>query len=319
MFPSMKLKYPGYAGVAVAAFGDGPVDVSNSTFTEIGRVGVLYFGAGISGSTFDGNTYTGKGAGDWLDYALDISAGAVINVTNNTISNNNGVASSDGSTSAGFLVTTFLPVVLRLILANNNISNNSTGIFVGYDGSDTSTVTAQNNCFTGNDEGLVSTNPTVDATNNAWGDPSGPYHSALNPAGTGDEVSNDVIFVPWLDTCGGLPTGDNWYNVDQDIYYVTQQAALDYASTGETIQMVSDQPGGGTVTIPGITIDLNGLTGVPGSPFLTVAAADVIVENGTLDGLGSTDPAILIQSGGDNFTLRDAGSYRMAGRGRNRG
>ncbi len=36
----------------------------------------------------------------------------------------------------------------------------------------------------------------INATNNWWGDASGPTHSS-NPSGTGDEVSDNVIFDPW--------------------------------------------------------------------------------------------------------------------------
>ena len=97
---------PNYSGVAVAAFGTGNVDVSNSMFDEIGRIGILYFGTGISGSVFNNNIYTGKGAGLWLDYMLDISAGANVTVTGNTVNDNLGVA-GDGSTSAGILVSTY--------------------------------------------------------------------------------------------------------------------------------------------------------------------------------------------------------------------
>jgi hypothetical protein len=37
----------------------------------------------------------------------------------------------------------------------------------------------------------------ADATDNWWGDDSGPYHPTLNPAGLGDRVSDYVDFVPW--------------------------------------------------------------------------------------------------------------------------
>ena len=37
----------------------------------------------------------------------------------------------------------------------------------------------------------------VDATDNWWGSPSGPFHPTLNPQGTGDPVSNNVLFSPW--------------------------------------------------------------------------------------------------------------------------
>jgi len=41
---------PYYSGVAIAAFGTtGPVDVVDCEFTEIGRIGVLYYGAGVAG------------------------------------------------------------------------------------------------------------------------------------------------------------------------------------------------------------------------------------------------------------------------------
>jgi hypothetical protein len=39
----------------------------------------------------------------------------------------------------------------------------------------------------------------MDARNNWWGDPSGPYHPTLNPSGQGDTLLSDsVLFIPWL-------------------------------------------------------------------------------------------------------------------------
>jgi uncharacterized repeat protein (TIGR01451 family) len=53
----------------------------------------------------------------------------------------------------------------------------------------------QNN--TGN--GLLHTGGGIlDARNNWWGDPSGPFHPTLNPAGLGNRVSDNVLFDPWL-------------------------------------------------------------------------------------------------------------------------
>jgi pimeloyl-ACP methyl ester carboxylesterase len=40
----------------------------------------------------------------------------------------------------------------------------------------------------------------IDARNNWWGDPSGPFEPDTNPAGTGTAVSDNVLFTPWLTT-----------------------------------------------------------------------------------------------------------------------
>ena len=131
---------PSYAGTAIAVFGaTSDVDVTNSMFSDIGRVGVLYFGSGVSGS-FSNNTYTGKGDGDFLDYALDISAGASIVVNNNSVTGNRGVASSDGSGSAAFLVSTFFGGGTNAVFSGNTMTDNSTGVFIGFDSTDTSSV-----------------------------------------------------------------------------------------------------------------------------------------------------------------------------------
>lgn len=192
---------PHYAGLAVVAFGTGPVDISNCTFSGIGRVGVLYYALG-GVSTFSGNTYIGKGDGDWLDYALDISAGAMVDVNGNTISGCRGVASSDGSTSAGILVTTYWGPGTEAIITGNTLTDNTDGIAVGYDEFDDSTVVAHYNQIYGNDFGVTTTTQTVDALYNWWGDATGPVHTD-NPHGdsaAGDAVSDDVDFIPWYAT-----------------------------------------------------------------------------------------------------------------------
>jgi hypothetical protein len=189
--------YPGYAGLAVVAFG-GNVDVIDCTFTNIGRVGVLYFGAGITSSVFSGNSYTGKYDGDWLDYGVEVGAGANVTITENTFSNCTGVASVDGSTSAGILITTYYGAGSEATITHNDISNCTYGIAVGYDESDTSLVIVHENNIYNNEYGLDTTAPIVDAAQNWWGDPTGPYHPQLNPSGKGDEISNYVDFEPWL-------------------------------------------------------------------------------------------------------------------------
>jgi hypothetical protein len=67
--------------------------VIDSTFEQIGRIGVLVKGDGAT-ATITGNTYTGKGVGDWLDYAFEVGAGGSADILNNMVSGNLGVAAT---------------------------------------------------------------------------------------------------------------------------------------------------------------------------------------------------------------------------------
>ncbi len=216
-----------YVGFAVAGFGGtvaggagsdthggggaaSTLTITGSTFSQIGRIGVLVKGTS-STAIISGNTYTGKGAGDFLDYAFEVGAGGSAAIgPNNAISNNLGVALSDGSTSAGILVTTYYGAGTNATIAGNEITNSTEGIVVGYDGSDTSTVVIHSNKITGNTtNGVSSTAPTVNAIENWWGSATGPTH-ATNPGGSGDAVSSNVDYSPWcLEPTCTPPFGSN--------------------------------------------------------------------------------------------------------------
>ena len=279
---------PTYSGVAIAAFGTGPVDVTDCTFSEIGRIGVLYFGSVVNVSNFSGNTYTGKGVGDWLDYAADISAGAIVTVTGNYISGNRGVASSDGSTSAAILVSTFYGAGTAATITDNTLTDNSTGIFVGYDGTDTSNVEAHNNLIYGNDNGVISTNPVVNALSNWWGDATGPYHPTLNPGGLGNEVSDNVLFDPWM-------SGPSVVSISP-VYGVTN------CSTTLTYAVRLDH-GGIPPEVRGFDVVLT----VP-TTWVTIANptfGNDFIEGSVLDAIGSTYFAAM-DNGGGNYTISGA-------------
>jgi len=232
---------PSYAGIGIAAFGTPAmnVDVTNCTFSQIGRIGVLYFGDGITGSTFSGNTYTGKGPGNWLDYGVEVGGGAHATISENTISGNSGVASVDGSTSAGILVTTYYGAGTQATITGNTISASTAGITVGYDASDTSVVTAHNNNLAGNTTGIESTAPAVDGEDNWWGSANGPTHASnkFNVGSQGVAASDHVDFVPWLDAAP--PGGSSFAPVTTTSPsggYASLQAGVDASNLGGTVQ-----------------------------------------------------------------------------------
>jgi len=193
---------PAYKGMGIATF-DANMVIRRNDLSNIGRIGI-YIGSGVTNAIVDHNTYVGKGNGNWLDYGIEIERGGIAVVTNNTVSNNTGVASVDGSNSAGIYATTYFSPGTTATVTGNDLKNNTVGITVGYDSADTATVVAHNNNFTGNGEGVNSTNATVNATDNWWGDNSGP--GPVGP-GTGDNVSLHVTYDPWI---GKIPFNNTW-------------------------------------------------------------------------------------------------------------
>lgn len=118
--------------------------VKKCTFTDIERVGVSVFG--VDQVYLQGNTYTGKGDGDYLDYAIEVGGGGVATIEKkNTITDCRGVASTDDSTSAGILVTTYFGLGTSATIKGNTISGNTTGIAVGYGDADASVVDVRSN------------------------------------------------------------------------------------------------------------------------------------------------------------------------------
>ena len=88
------------------------------------------------------------------------------------------------------------------ILDNQILNNGRAGIYVSnlyfYSPGNANPVIHDNN-ITGNGQFGVfnGTAGEVDATDNWWGSSSGPFHPTENPQGTGDPVSDNVLFVPW--------------------------------------------------------------------------------------------------------------------------
>lgn len=181
---------PDYQGTAIVAFG-GNVDIRRSLFEQIGRVGVFLFGNGVFGASIEDNLYLGKGDGDFLDYGFEVGGGAVADFRGNHVTNCRGIASADGSTSAGFLASTLFGAGTAMTVRGNIAVDNHSALVVGTPG-DTSVVQAELNQFAGNIRGLRSDSPSTLAENNWWGCNAGPNALGCDTAvGTAD-------FEPWI-------------------------------------------------------------------------------------------------------------------------
>ena len=114
-------------------------------------------------------------------------------------------------------------------MTGSTISNNNGGITVYDDGN----LIANFNNIAGNDLLGVYNEAAeeVDATNNWWGDASGPYNETTNPDGKGDGVSDNVNYDPWLTS----PVSDSW-SYDED--------NSGFIEIGELLPAISDYIGG---------------------------------------------------------------------------
>ncbi|MCX6793742.1 MAG: DUF1565 domain-containing protein [Candidatus Gottesmanbacteria bacterium] len=160
---------PDYYGRGIQLY-DTNMTVRNNTLQNIGRIGIFGYGSGVTSAVIDGNNYTGKGIGNWLDYGIELGGGAVATISDNTINGNRGIASSDGSTSAGILVTTYFAGDTTATITGNTITNSTYGIAVGYGDGDTTSVPQFNtNTFSNNTYDLDNhTVNNIDARNNTW-------------------------------------------------------------------------------------------------------------------------------------------------------
>ena len=186
---------PAYQGTALVAFGD-RVDVIDSTFEQIGRVGVLFFGVSVVGAEYRGNVYAGKGDGDFLDYGVEVNGGAVVWLLDSLIYDCRGLA-SDGSASAGLLATTASGAGTVAVAQSNQLLNNTYGARIGAFAGDTTFALAAFNRFFGNEFGITTGSDLVmDGQNNWWACNGGPGALGCDTASAvgGGSIDSD----PWL-------------------------------------------------------------------------------------------------------------------------
>ena len=156
--------------------------------------------AGLWTASFVGNTISGvRDSGSYQNAAIGANtyhAGATLTVTINNNQLTSGSSSADG-VSIGLEATDGSIVAA---ITNNSISGWQYGVRLNGTRVDAASSYADNNEISGNDVfGLYNGGTgTLNATCNWWGDASGPHHPTANPDGKGDDVSDEVVFTPWV-------------------------------------------------------------------------------------------------------------------------
>ena len=217
------------------------VSTANLVSVDVGPIGDAWVMAAvyeseninIEGIDFDGTGVSGKEV--FVGIAYVDSTGRIADLTvENIIATDLGA----GVAIIGDVGTSTVE------MTGATISNNDdTGIYV----CDDSMLEAHFNKIVGNSWYGVRNDggETVDATNNWWGDASGPYHKTLNPDGTGDEVSDNVYFEPWLGA--GVGPVKTETVTDGGIVDAIEEADTQVGVTGTatvTVARYDDNPGG---------------------------------------------------------------------------
>ncbi len=196
-----------------------------------------------------------------------------------------------GSGQAGV----FLSDSDRNELSKNIIAGNDIGVFLEDGSRDT---VARDNRIHGNTGSGVDASDNegyeIDATDCWWGALAGPYHEEENPYGKGNEVSDNVLFDPWI-------TENSVYNPRLDRYYEFIQDAIDEASDHDEIRIYATVFKENIRIEKPLTIRGNGsgesvlMAQVPegyleGSlnlaPAVNITADDVTLEGFTVQGIG---------------------------------
>jgi hypothetical protein len=176
-----------YGGIRVGAAGRQiaqNVLVENCTANDNVKEGVsLFAGRDLITGTVKGNKLSGNGIGVYIEA---VQRGTDLSVTDNKIVGKNG-------TGVGIQLK-----ATNTTISKNDIRTNETGILVHKAaGSKANNNNIARNEKFGVDASALAPGEEFDATNNWWGEPSGPK-AADNPGGIGDRVSQKVKYKPFL-------------------------------------------------------------------------------------------------------------------------
>ncbi len=255
---------PGGDGGAIYDNSNNGMTLTNVTFTgntAAGGDGGAVYDNSISGLSITNGTFSGNGAsgGDGGAIYDNSSNGLVFNggsVTNSSV--------SPGGDGGGIYDNSGGGIQISNVVFTGNTATGGDGGAI-YDNSN-GAGPVSNNCFVGNTAttggGLFrSSTPALDATNNWWGAASGP--SGAGP-GTGDSVSTNVTFLPFLTTapaiCGGGPPSPGTLQFSLANYSVSEGAG----SATITVTRI-----GGSAGAVGVSFATSNGTATAGSDYTT--------------------------------------------------
>jgi len=137
------------------------------------------------------------------------------------------------------------PISENVTVKGNNLTGNRHGIYVWPDQTELRGITVNFNNIDNLLSGVQNEGgETLDATRNWWGNASGPLHLKLNRDGTGDAVSDNVDFEPWL---GAPLVTVNTENVTNKTIDAMDEADTEIAVNGTatvTVAQYAGNPGG---------------------------------------------------------------------------
>ncbi len=266
-------------------------NTANSTLGTTGGNGACgFFLAKASGTGSNNNTFTNNTANSNANHGIRMDGSTGNTLTGNTFNSNgaDGIKLKAGSSNN--------------TLENNTCSNNAIGIEIATTDIDATSLTVTHNNIAGNTNYGVYNGGTgtLDAENNWWDSVNGPTHSGntFNSGNQGDNVSDLVDYVPWLNAA--YPTGTSFAPVNNTTHstkFSSIQAAIDAASAGDTINVTN-----GTY-VEDLTVNTANLTlqSVGGADTTTIQ----LVNGVGIDIQGGATNFILGGSSGHGFTVAD--------------
>jgi len=209
-------------GNVVTGPADIGIDINNYSSTLVNNI------------TINNNQISGALSGVTMEAS---SSNSTPNVQNVFITNN---ILKDSQTE-GQGVNVERVTLTNLTITGNEITGND---HAGVRFSETSATIAgdillNNNYLSGNTSYGIDNGTTysINATNNWWGNASGPHNAISNPSGTGDEVNANVIFSPWY--------------IDAEKTTLSDSITVTFNSNGGSdISSIADVAYGATVTLP---------------------------------------------------------------------